>query len=62
MCSNKLSKKPTKRVSRIIRIVKTKYSLRVLVQQGENRVWLRDRDLALLFQALLNRIFSEESE
>ena len=54
--------KPKKRVSRVIRIVRTKYGLRVLVQQGENRVWLRDRDLALLFQVLLNRIFGEEEE
>ena len=54
--------KPKKKVSRVIRIVKTKYGLRVLVQQGENRVWLRDRDLALLFQVLLNRIFGEEEE
>ena len=40
-----------------IRVLETRYGLRVLVRQGGNKVWLSEAHLATLFNALLARVF-----
>jgi len=39
-----------------------KYGVRVLIRQGDNRVWLNERHLNILFQALLEKIFSVDEK
>lgn len=46
-----------------VRILETKYGLKVMVRQGNNRVWLNENHLVMVFQAILDRIFkSNENE
>jgi len=52
--------KKRKKSSFAIRVVDTKYGIRVLIQQGDNRVWLSERHLTMLFQVLLGKIFEGE--
>ncbi|MCD6563827.1 MAG: hypothetical protein J7K23_07955 [Thermoproteales archaeon] len=40
-----------------VRILETKYGLKVMVRQGNNRVWLNENHLVMVFQAILDRIF-----
>ena len=42
-----------------VSVLTTKYGVRVLIRQGENKVWLSERHLNILFQALLEKIFSK---
>jgi len=44
-----------------VRVLQTRYGVKVLVRQGDNRVWLNERQLGILFQALMARIFSGEA-
>ena len=63
-------KKPAKRGARTVsrrngfevRVVETRYGLRVLIRQGDNRVWLGERHLAMLFNAILARVFQAGGE
>jgi len=50
---------PAKKNGFEVRVIETRYGLRVLVRQGDSKVWLRERDLAVLFNVLLARVFSE---
>jgi len=42
-----------------VRVIETRYGLKVLVRQGDQKVWLNERHLNILFQALLARVFGE---
>ena len=45
-----------------VRVLQTKYGIKVLVRQGDNKVWLSQRHLALLFSTLLAEIFGKGEE
>lgn len=45
-----------------VSVLTTKYGVRVLIRQGDNKVWLNERHLNILFQALLEKIFSVDEK
>jgi translation initiation factor 1 (eIF-1/SUI1) len=45
-----------------IRLVETRYGKRVLIEQGQNRVWLREADVVQLLSVLAREAFGKEVE
>jgi hypothetical protein len=45
-----------------IRLIETKYGRRVLVEQGQNRVWLREADIVQLLTILAREAFGVKEE
>ena len=45
-----------------IRLLDTKFGVKVLVKQGENRVWLNQRHIITIITAVVGRAFEERSE
>ena len=45
-----------------IRLVQTRFGLRVFVKQRDNRVWLSERHIAIIFNAVLEKAFSSREE
>ncbi|MEM2025773.1 MAG: hypothetical protein QXW94_05725 [Desulfurococcaceae archaeon] len=42
-----------------VRLLETKYGRRIVVEQGVNRVWLREADLVQLLTVLAREAFTE---
>jgi len=42
--------------------VETKYGKRILIEQGANRVWLREADLVQLLTLLAGELLGEKEE
>jgi hypothetical protein len=54
--------KQGKKAKRVIgiRLIETKYGKRVLIEQGQNRLWLREADIVQLLTVLAREAFGKE--
>lgn len=43
-----------------VRLIETKYGKRILIEQGQNRVWLREADVVQLLSVLAREAFGKE--
>jgi hypothetical protein len=43
-----------------VRLIETKYGKRVLIEQGQNRLWLREADIVQLLTILAREAFGKE--
>jgi hypothetical protein len=60
--SEKKAETKTSRTKIGIRLVETKFGKRILIEQGQNRVWLREADVVQLLTLLAREVLGAKEE